>query len=275
MNTLSPTPYPELNAALQELVDSAHQILNDDLVGVYLQGSFAVGDFDEYSDCDFIIAIRRDPSESQLQNLREMHRRIFDRGTEWARRLEGSYFPTAILRDYNRSGTDLWYIDNGHSELERSNHCNKVVIRWIIREKGVVLFGPEPATLVDPIPVDIVQHAILRSIIDSGQLVLDHPEDFNNRFYQSFIVLHNCRKLHDLVTGAVSSKRSGAEWAKQHLDRSWSGLIERALAERSNPAQSVREPADKTEFASTLKLLQEIMRLAREFAVSRRLVGRE
>jgi len=49
-----PTPYPELNAVLRELVESMQAILGESFVAACLQGSFAVGEFDRHSDVDFI-----------------------------------------------------------------------------------------------------------------------------------------------------------------------------------------------------------------------------
>lgn len=60
MNTQIPTPYPDLNTVLQDLVTSIQEILTDNLVGAYLQGSFAVGDFDIHSDVNFIVVTERD-----------------------------------------------------------------------------------------------------------------------------------------------------------------------------------------------------------------------
>ena len=265
-NMRSYTPYPELNTVLRELVDGVQRILCDNFVGFYLQGSFAVGDFDEHSDCDFAIVMNEEPSDSQLRDLQAMHERIFNLDIEWAKHLEGSYFPKAILRDYARSGSDLCYLDNGHSELVRANHCNKTVIKWILREKGVVLSGPEPSTLIDPISVGVLRQAILDSINGSGEQILANSRQYQNRFYQSFIVLQYCRKLHDLHVGAAGSKRAGAEWAKKNMDQSWSGLVDRAWAGRPNPAMSVRQPADEADFKSTLEFVKEVMRLANEFA---------
>ena len=245
---------------------SVGQVLRDNFVGAYLQGSLAVGDFDEHSDVDFVIVVDRELSDTQIRDLQLMHKRIFNLEAEWARHLEGSYFPTAVLRDYTRSGSELWYLDNGASELVRSNHCNKVVVRWILREKGVTLSGPEPSALMEPIPVEVLRRAILASINDSGREILTNPEPYNNRFYQGFIVLQYHRKLHNLHTGVVGSKRSGAEWAKGNLDKSWAGLIDRAWDGRPNPAVSVRQPADKADFKRTLEFVREVMRLANEHA---------
>ncbi|UCD94944.1 MAG: DUF4111 domain-containing protein [Candidatus Zixiibacteriota bacterium] len=261
-------PYAELNAVLRELVSSVQQALGDNFIGAYLQGSFAVGDFDDHSDVDFVIVIDRELSDSQLRKLQSMHERIFNLDMEWAKYLEGSYFPMTVLRDYAQSGSELWYLDNGSSVLVKSNHCNKIVVRWILREKGVVLSGPEPSTLIKPIPVEVLRRAILASINESGQEILTNPEQFNNRFYQTFIVLQYCRKLHDLHTSEVGSKRSGAEWAKRNMDQSWAGLIDRAWDGRPNPAVSVRQPADEADFNCTLEFVREVIRAANEFGAS-------
>jgi len=264
--TTFPTPYPDLNAVLRELVRSVKDCLGMTFVGAYLQGSFAVGDFDEHSDCDWIIAINEELTESQVNDLQAMHKRIFESGPEWAKHLEGSYFPIRLLRDYSLTGVDLWYLDNGRSVMERSNHCNSVVVRWIVREKGVILAGPEPSTLIDPIPTGLLRRAILNSINRSGRLILSESEQFKNRFYQTFIVLQYCRKLHDLHRGRVGSKREGAEWAKRHLDPKWRGLIDRTWAGRPNPEVSVRTPPDEADFESTLEFVAEVMRLANGLA---------
>lgn len=262
------TPYPELNSVLRELVRSVTRILRDDFIGAYLQGSFAIGDFDEHSDCDFIIVIDRELSADQLQLLQSNHRRIFNIGLEWAKHMEGSYFPRTVLRDCALCDCDLWYLDNGHSELTKSNHCNSVVVRWILREKGVVLSGPEPWRLIEPIPVAVLRQAILASINDSGRLILTNSKQYENRFYQTFIVLQYCRKLHDLHTGMVGSKRSGAEWARENMDRSWSDLIDRAWKGRPNPAMSVQQPADEVDFRRTLEFVEDVMREANELAAN-------
>ena len=61
MTSGPPTRFPELNELLVELVERARAILAETFVGAYLQGSFAVGDADEHSDCDFLIPITTQP----------------------------------------------------------------------------------------------------------------------------------------------------------------------------------------------------------------------
>jgi predicted nucleotidyltransferase len=233
--------------------------LGASFTGTYLQGSFATGDFDEHSDVDFIVAIEDEPTDAQVRALQAMHGRIFDLECEWARHLEGSYFPKRVLRDCARRGSQLWYLDNGSRALVRSDHCNTAVVRWTVREHGVTLAGPAPATMVDPVPVDVLRQEIRAVITDWGRKILAEPESFHNRFYQGFIVLSFCRMLHGFEAGSVGSKRTGAEWAKATLDPSWAGLIDRAWLTRPNPAVSVRQPPDPEDFARTLEFVRYVM----------------
>ena len=254
-----PTPYPELNDVLRQLIEGVQAILKDDLLGAYLQGSFAMGDFDLHSDVDFIIAIEQDLPDGQAPALQNLHERIYSLECPWAQHLEGTYFPKDILRQYSLSGEELWYLDHGARSLIRSDHCNTIVVRWTVREHGVALAGPDPTSLIDPIPVALLRRDILTAIDDWGQQILADPEQYNNRFYQGFITLNYCRMLHDLYSGDTGSKLAGAEWAKENLDPSWTGLIDRAWTTRPDPAVSVRQPADPDDFSSTLAFVQYII----------------
>ena len=255
----SPTSFAELNGVLADLVDGLRSILGDDLVGVYLQGSAAIGDFDEHSDADFVVVVEDELAPEKVAALRVMHHRVFDCGEEWAKHLEGSYFPRATLRDPAAAGTELWYLDNGHRDLERSSHCNTLVVRWTLRELGVTLAGPPPDTLVDPFPTAALQTEIAAVIEHWGNEILSNPGPYRNRFYQTFIMLNFARMLHDLQAGSINSKRTAAEWAKRTLDPSWHDLFDRAWAGRPDPARSVRTPADPDDFARTLEFVRYVM----------------
>ena len=264
---ITPTPYPDLNAVLQELTESVQAILGAELVGVYLQGSFAGGDFDEHSDVDYIMVIERELTEAQVTELQSMHARIYELDCAWAQHLEGSYFPKETLRLPPQPGETLWYLDNGARQLIRSVHCNTLVVRWQLRQHGVALLGPEPQTLMPPIPEADLRREILAVIHDWGGEILADSEHFNNRFYQGFIVLSFCRMLHSLHTGEIQSKRRGAEWAKATLDPAWRDLIDRTWGTRPVPEVSVRTRADPDDFQRTLAFVGYVTRLADELGI--------
>jgi hypothetical protein len=260
VQNFSPTPYPELNDVLQELVDSIRRILQEDFVGAYLQGSFATGGYDEHSDVDFITVTVDELTPTQVEALQAMHPRIHALPCAWAKHLEGSYIPRAVLRDYRQGGTKVWYLDHGSIVLTRSDHCNTIVVRQTLRDSGVTLAGPPPETLIDPIPVEALRQEVYAVIHEWGGQILDDPEPYRNHFYQGFIVLSYCRMLQTLHLGILDSKAGGAQWAKARLEPRWHALIDRAWSGRPDPAASSRRPPDPEEFEQTLQFMQYIMK---------------
>jgi hypothetical protein len=264
-----PTSFPELNGVLDELVHRMQAVMGTSFVGLYLQGSFAVGDADEHSDVDWVAVVESEPNELQVNALQHMHASVFGLESSWAQYLEGSYFPRDVLRDSSMAGGDLWYLDNGASVLVRSSHCNTVLVRWIVREMGVPVAGPPPASLVDPVSVGLLREYIASDILDWGQKILDSPSEFANEFYQKFIALNYARMLHDLYRGRPGSKHAGAEWAKTHLDPAWIDLLDSTWEGRTHPEVKIRQPADPVEFDKTLSFVRYVMDECRRYMSER------
>ena len=123
-----PTPFPELNGVLEELATGARLALGDNLVGVYLQGSFAVGDADEHSEVDFIAVTDRELTDGEQRDLQSLHERLFQLPSPWAQHLEGSYVPRAQVRSVDPARTPWFYFDNGATEPVWDNHDNSAVV---------------------------------------------------------------------------------------------------------------------------------------------------
>jgi len=265
-----PTPYPELNQVLADLLTAVRASLGRDLLGAYLQGSFAIGGCDEHSDVDFVTLVRDELTEAQIEALQETHGQVYDLESQWAKHLEGSYFPLHTFRDQPRHGALLWYLDHGARHLIRSDHCNTLIVRWTVRERGVALYGPPPHTLRAPIPASSLRDEIFSTITTWGHEILHDPARFSNRFYQGFILLSYCRMLHDLHRGYPGSKREGAEWVKSEMGPTWTALIDRAWDTRRDPARAVREPADPKDFERTLQFVEIVIAKSEHFVGSGR-----
>jgi hypothetical protein len=259
----APTHLPDLNAVLHELVTSNRAILGDNFVGMYLQGSLAVGDFDEHSDVDWIIVTADEMTDAQVAAVRENHPRVKALDYHWAKHLEGSYFPQAVWRDYTQAGRAVWYFDHGSVDLIRSDHCNTVLVRWVVRESGVPLAGPPPAALIDPIPRAVLRREIHSTITDWGAEILATPERWCNTFYQNYLVLNYARMLHDLHRGCPGSKRAGMLWARTALDAQWHALIDWAWQARPG---NVYHAADPAAFEKTLDFVRHIIALSEQYA---------
>src|SRR3954451_8831993 len=114
------TPFPDLNDLLTRFVAATRRILDGNLVGVYLAGSFALGDGDAASDCDFLVATVSDPSPEEEHLLRLLHDDVLTWPGYWAYNLEGSYAPKADLHTLETLGRPWLYVNRGGRELERS-----------------------------------------------------------------------------------------------------------------------------------------------------------
>jgi predicted nucleotidyltransferase len=238
----SATPFADLNEVLAELVDGVNAVLGDNFCGAYLQGSFAVGDADEHSDVDFMVVTKQDVTPEQQAQLQALHQTLYALATPWAQHLEGSYVPRQILRRPDPARRPLLYLDNGATEFALDSHDNTAVVRWSLREHGVVLAGPQPRELIDPIAPHELREDV-RWALDEWAAWFQSVDSISRRGL-GVAVLSHCRILHTLATDEVTSKRLAGEWALHELDPEWASLISWALEDRPDPWTKVRESAD-------------------------------
>ncbi len=253
----NPTHFPQLNIVLKQFVERVLSILGDNVIGVYLQGSHAVGDADRDSDCDIMVVIREPLEDESIPVLNAMHQRLHDEiDGYWSKHLEGSYFPANLLRKLTSNQPLLHYFDNGSTQLELSDHDNTQVVRWCMREYGVTLFGTPVVGLIDEVSADTLKAELRILMVEWGRELLAHPERFSGMWYQSFAVVSYCRMLHTLATGRVHSKPAGVQWANANLDPEWHEFINRAQANRKDQFLGIYDLNHPEDFARTPDFLR-------------------
>ncbi len=250
-----PTPYPDLNVLLEEFVSQVRATLGEELIGLYLVGSFALGGFDEDSDVDFLCVTRDGLMLAQQTSLQTIHAYLYDLETSWAQHLEGSYISAARLRQ-GADGSELFYLDNTARELVWSDHCNKAVIRWTLYHHGIALYGPVTNTLLESVDSEALRQETRRTLRSWLEEILAQPQLVDSRWYQAYAVVTHCRMLYTLVEDAVASKPAAVMWALEHLDSSWAGLIERSWRDRPNPSLTSKLPADPEDSRQTLEFVE-------------------
>lgn len=248
-----PTPCPQLNDVLRDLVAGVRAILGANFLGAYLQGSFAVGDADEHSDVDFVVVTGDEIGSATESALQRLHAMIYAMDVAWAQHLEGSYIPKERLRHVDPTRAPFLYLDNGASELVRDAHCNTAVMRWSLREHGIVLAGPEPKGLVAPVSVSQLRAEARRGVHEYAAWAPEPTKSGGmSRWKQPYLVLTFCRLLHTLACGCVTSKRKAGTWALEALDPEWTELIQIAIDDRPDPWTRVYQPAAPDAIARTL-----------------------
>jgi predicted nucleotidyltransferase len=238
-----PTRFAELNAVLAELVEVSQRELADNLVGVYLQGSFALGAADLASDCDFIIVTSGPLTPTQERKTRTFHDELPTREGFWNRHIEGSYAPVDELKTLTGLGRDWLYIDHGWREMQWSEHCNSAVARWILREHGVALAGPSADRLVDAIPPGVMRDDMHREIPTFISDLLGWIS-IDIAWAQRYTVESLCRMWFTFEMDQVISKPDSIAWALTRLDIHWHPLLQNALDDRLlgfDPTQKAAE----------------------------------
>ena len=249
-----PTPYPDINALLNELFESIQSILKAHFIGMYLDGSLASGGFDQDSDVDFLVVCDIDISGDLFSELQAMHDRIARIDSPWAIQLEGTYISLAGLRRFDPAHALHPNIERGEGERLKMVQLNQTwnVHRYILRERGITLAGPVPKTLVDPVLPAQLEQAMLLNLSGWAEHLLEDPAQMKFRGYQSYIVLSLCRILYTLQNHDVVSKASAADWAMKMLGERWIPLFESALDGR----QHSNRDASPGEVAGTLDFIR-------------------
>ncbi|MGH2461935.1 MAG: aminoglycoside adenylyltransferase domain-containing protein [Chloroflexota bacterium] len=202
-------------------------ILGDNLVGLYLTGSLVTGDFDErVSDLDLVTVSSLDLNRAELDALARMHREIAVAETRWDNRIEVVYLTSEALRTY-RTRTSTIAVTSPGEPFHTKNAGIDWLINWyVVRTKGMALFGPTPETLIEPISHAELIHAVRNSACWwRGRVENQEPWERNAQVYA---ILTLCRALYTYETDDYTSKRRAALWAETAIPE-LAPVIRRAL----------------------------------------------
>lgn len=218
-------PLPDTICSLmRDLANGLQSILGGRLVGLYLGGSLALGDFCEASsDLDFLAVTDGALSPEDLLAVGMFHGELAERHPI-AIRLEGDYAPREYLV---ADGTTVpvpgcergvFLPKVGEIMLSADNIYN-------MRENGIAIAGPHPRDLLPEVSPDQVRRAI-RLMLADGPGSCDSPEEAADG------ILNLCRSLCALQSGIPTTKSAGALWAQEHLDHRWGPIVDKAMAIR-------------------------------------------
>lgn len=249
---MTQTAYPEVNALLNQLRSELEHILTTELLGLYLYGSLAGGDFDQQSsDIDFVVAVAEPLQRITVQRLRQMHEDLA-RSSRWGARLEGAYIDREALRTHV-AGERHPFINDDRPLSVAVLDESWVINRWQLRDQGLVVCGPPPAALIDPVSGEQMQAAMREELETWWRPLMRGSPKMQPRHYQSFAILTMCRALFLFEHGRIASKPKAAEWAISSLDPEWRSLIDRASAWRADPT------VDRAALAQTNAFIQLVL----------------
>jgi predicted nucleotidyltransferase len=225
-----PTPYPDINRLLSRLSGEVRSVLNKQMVGLYLYGSLAGGEFNpETSDVDFLVVTDGRLPPKKITDLAEMHAGLAASNLKYTAKLEGSYLDQAALPRYDPEDLRPWPTLNEGRFYLAPHGWDWVIQRHILRKQGVVVSGPDLLGTIAPVAPDELRGAVRELLLSWWAPLLKSPEKLHRDDYQAYAVLSMCRSLHTLHSGTIASKPQAALWAVKALGEQWAELIQQAL----------------------------------------------
>ncbi len=227
------TAYADVNAALQTIADSIRGVLGGRFVGFYVYGSLAAGDFDpESSDIDALVVTTDSLDSAIFEKLKKLHDDLFEVGSKWVRETELFYIPQAEMRKYDRAHAPRIRLHEGRVIDSFWQGDDWILHRHVLREQGIVVAGPHPKTMIDPVTPENIHQAVKVGIMQNWwqDKVLAQPARLKQDRHQAHAILTMCRALYTLQTGKLASKKAAASWAHERLDEPFKSLVARAAA---------------------------------------------
>lgn len=230
-------------AVLQPILQEYRERLEQEIPGlvsaVYLVGSIALDGFNpRLSDIDYVAVLSRRASPQDQQKLLTLHQAIARRHRQW--QLEGMYFQACDLGRVDPGmGSYLNYHDGKLSEFSDAKLHD--ITWWILKNRGIAVFGPDPQSL--PIPIDMENllqkqldnlHAYWASWVKAPIRRLALLTDWGVQW----TVLGVLRQFYTLRERQVTTKTGAGEYALACLPEHWHPLIREAIALRESPRRS-------------------------------------
>jgi predicted nucleotidyltransferase len=243
--------HPEIDTLLDELHHDIRHTLGDRLIGLYLYGSLVSGGFIEgVSDVDLLAVTASCISDDEFRRLDAMHQAVVEPHPAWRGRLEIAYVSVRALRTFKTETSTIAVISPGEPFHFKEAGKEWLINWWLVRERGVTLYGPDPETLIPPIS----REEFLDQVWEHARLWRAWVKDAANRKGQSYARLTMCRALYAATHGEQVSKQRAARWAQAHLPEH-AVLIDEALAWRVAEGNPIADDATTAATVAFVELM--------------------
>ena len=225
------TKHSEVQPVIDCLTDGLTTILGEDLLGIYLYGSLATGDYlPGVSDIDLAVVLQQEINDRQFADLNRLHNAIVAAAAQWQDRLELAYISRAGLWHFRERASIIGIISPGEPFHRVSAGADWLISWYPLREDGIALRGPPVAKFVPSIS-RAEYFAAVREHIQRYRHSAQKPHGSQALAY---IVLTLARGLYTLCHEEAASKIKAADWTMQAYPK-WARLIKLSLQIRVDP----------------------------------------
>lgn len=215
---------------LDQIVDKSKKIFGEELVGVYLHGSLAMGCFNpDRSDIDVLIVIQKNITDKQkmtfMEDIVELNKLAPSKGIELSivrkEYCQVFLYPTPFELHFSNMHLQ-WFKDNPIDYINKMQGTDKDLAAHftIIKKYGIILYGEAIEDVFADVPRENYIDSIWYDIEGAKEEIIENPV---------YIILNLCRVVAYLKDNLITSKKSGGEWALHNLASEYQNIISSAL----------------------------------------------
>jgi len=224
--------------ALDGLVNKTREYFKDDLVGMYLHGSLAMGGFNPVSsDIDILIVVKNPLSLDQKKELGKMFVDLsegvpgngYELSIVTVDAVQNFVYPTPYEFHFSYDQKEAFLqglidFSNGAVDPDLAAHF------LITKKRGVCLYGQPISEIFKEVPKEYYLDSLMKDAAWSYNKIIETSDDEST--LPVYAILNFCRMLALLQVDLVASKLEGGEWALKNLPREYHQIIEEALKEK-------------------------------------------
>lgn len=235
----------KVQGILNGVVERSKECLDNNLIGVYLHGSLAMGCFnEESSDIDVLVVVngamtledKRCIGSSLMELIKKFSANKLELSIVTMDVLQNFHYPTPYELHFSNEHVDDF--TGGEFDLMKQREDADLAAHFmIIKNRGICLYG-EPISSIFP---DITDEDYLKSIAQdfdwSYNNIMRGQEDGTCRV-PVYAVLNACRMLAFIKDSLIASKTEGGQWAIEYLPKEYTSVIHEACSEYAKKSSS-------------------------------------
>ncbi len=230
----------DVRISLDDLIIRFTSHFDEDLVGIYLHGSLAMGCFNpESSDIDILIVVtgsitlesKKDLSTIMLELSKNAPAKGYELSVVSLNDLKNFAYPTPY--QFHFGADQVQTFADGNADLSDGKTDPDLAAHFVITKKrGICLFGQPTSEIFPDVPNKHYLDSISRDATWSYERIMEGPNSGTVNV-PDYGVLNFCRVLAFIKDGIITSKPEGGLWALENMPDKYVPVIKEALKEKT------------------------------------------
>ena len=241
----------QTDSLINGFVEQTKELLRENLVGIYLHGSLAMGCFNpRKSDIDLIIVVDQPLSDPVKRAYLDMvvgynacgPAKGIEMSIVLQRVCKPFVYPTPFELHFSAGHLD-WYREDPDEYIREMNGTDKDLAAHftIINKRGKCLYGPPIEEVFAEVPGGDYMDSIWFDVEGAAEEITEYP---------MYLTLNLARVLAYQEDGLVLSKKEGGEWAIRTLPPEYRPLIADAMREYAEGAEVIYDHTLAKQYAA-------------------------